>query len=83
MAHYAVTGRSCDYWVERDGVRVRGPYKGVDAAMIAMDAQQAKERALSRKERKCMTCTAPFMSDGPHHRMCGPCRAGKREFLGV
>lgn len=27
-----------------------------------------------RKERKCLSCTRPFISDGIHNRMCDPCR---------
>jgi hypothetical protein len=26
------------------------------------------------KVRPCLTCGAPFPSEGPHNRMCGPCR---------
>lgn len=27
-----------------------------------------------RRERLCMCCRSPFMSDGPHNRLCGRCR---------
>lgn len=27
-----------------------------------------------RSERNCMCCSGKFMSDGPHHRLCGRCR---------
>lgn len=32
-----------------------------------------------RVERRCMTCTRPFMSEGNHNRMCEECRAGARD----
>ena len=32
-------------------------------------------RAARRKRRPCITCGKPFLSDGPHHRMCKGCRA--------
>jgi len=28
------------------------------------------------RERRCMTCGAPFQSEGSHHRMCDRCRSG-------
>lgn len=28
----------------------------------------------ARKERRCMTCAKPFLSEGAHNRMCAPCR---------
>lgn len=34
-------------------------------------------------KRKCLTCSATFLSEGPHNRMCAPCRSGKSEWGGV
>lgn len=34
----------------------------------------------SPKERACMTCTKPFLSEGPHNRMCGSCRQLSQPF---
>ncbi|WP_425072550.1 hypothetical protein [Sagittula sp. S175] len=27
-----------------------------------------------KKRRPCITCGTKILSDGPHHRMCNPCR---------
>lgn len=29
----------------------------------------------TRKVRKCLCCGREFNSDGPHNRLCGPCRS--------
>lgn len=31
-------------------------------------------RRNGQQERKCMTCGAAFLSEGPHNRMCATCR---------
>lgn len=31
-----------------------------------------------KKERACMCCRAKFLSDGPHNRLCGKCRAKEK-----
>ena len=31
-------------------------------------------RQASGTERPCITCRRPFLSEGPHHRMCDACR---------
>lgn len=28
------------------------------------------------KERRCLKCHDDFLSDGPHHRVCSPCKKG-------
>ncbi len=35
-------------------------------------AQQA--RRPGRRKRPCLCCKTPFMSEGPHNRLCGRCR---------
>lgn len=32
------------------------------------------ERLARRKRRACLTCGSEFTSEGPHNRMCAPCR---------
>ena len=34
-------------------------------------------RRTRMKRRHCLRCDRPFLSEGPHHRLCQPCR----EFL--
>jgi len=35
------------------------------------------------KARSCMTCGKGFMSEGPHNRMCEPCRGRDYDVMGV
>lgn len=38
---------------------------------------EAVARSMRRhqpRERDCMSCGRPFLSEGPHNRMCGKCR---------
>lgn len=30
-----------------------------------------------RTERNCLTCSRPFISDGPYHRVCDRCKSGR------
>lgn len=45
--------------------------KGARADMVL----GTEQRQLASIERKCLRCGHPFMSDGPHNRMCVPCKA--------
>lgn len=42
---------------------------------LALEALERRQRAARRKNRTCLTCQSPFLSEGPHNRMCTPCRA--------
>lgn len=33
-------------------------------------------------QRPCITCRKPFASEGPHHRMCAPCRVAASSDMG-
>jgi hypothetical protein len=46
----------------------------VYAADVKHPQYQKPPASVAPKERKCMTCTEPFMSEGPHNRMCPKCR---------
>lgn len=55
----------------RDGQLIWGP------GLVGL-AEQKKadiERSERRKQRNCITCGKPFMSEGPHNRMCKSCLA--------
>jgi hypothetical protein len=39
-----------------------------------LERLSARARAGVRR-RPCITCGTPIWSEGPHHRMCGSCRA--------
>lgn len=53
------------------------------AALAAKGHAVRKTAALSgSRERSCMTCCKPFMSQGAHHRMCGHCRHLRPDALG-
>ncbi len=68
---FEVTGTSDHYFITQDGKTFAGPYSKREFAEAALD--RARRGALAR-ERKCMTCRTSFLSEGPHNRMCGPCR---------
>jgi len=51
--------------------KVSGPLGSLEIATATRDRLD-RERGQSR--RRCMTCTKPFSSDGPHNRMCESCR---------
>ncbi len=36
-----------------------------------------------RTIRPCMSCGKPVKSEGPHHRMCNPCRNKSNDNYGV
>jgi hypothetical protein len=39
-----------------------------------LDMQAERDAALKRKQRPCMCCGRPFMSQGIHNRLCDSCR---------
>ncbi|OLF81254.1 hypothetical protein AWH62_00845 [Maricaulis sp. W15] len=63
------------------GERVSGLYDCRQEAITRADSLIRKGR---RSERPCLTCERSFMSDGPHNRMCDPCRrdAAGKAYLG-
>ena len=67
-------------YVLRDGVEVAGPYHD---HYIAEDRMATLERRARHTERRCMTCSDPFISEGMHNRMCNSCRAHRSEFVAV
>lgn len=42
----------------------------------ALDQIETLLRRNRMKPRSCLACTRPFMSEGPHNRLCGSCRKG-------
>lgn len=56
------------WWVNRGGERVAGPLPSRAAAEEARATIEAKAR------RRCMCCAQPFVSEGPHNRLCPHCR---------
>lgn len=58
------------------GDRVSGPFGARNNALTNRDARQARADVKSRRgARPCLCCGAVFQSEGPHNRMCTPCRA--------
>lgn len=47
----------------------------VQRNVLTGKAEQRAEVASRAKQRHCLRCRDPFMSEGPGHRMCGGCRA--------
>ena len=71
MDRYDVTGKVGHYFVRRGGKFVLGPYKDRALAEAARDRLLRKERSCARA---CISCGDAFLSEGPHNRMCDPCR---------
>ena len=70
-SHYTVTGKDGRYFVRRDGNFAFGPFPTKELA----DATRARIVAKNRsRTRACISCGDPFVSEGPHNRMCDPCR---------
>ena len=51
--------------------RVRGRSSSRELAEARADAMA---KVAASKVRPCLTCRAPFRSEGPHNRMCPGCR---------
>jgi len=43
-------------------------------ADLLASIREAEAEARKGKQRPCMCCQALFLSDGPHNRLCDPCR---------
>ena len=48
--------------------------KGHSSPDTAARKAEALDREARETERPCITCRAPFMSEGAHNRMCPSCR---------
>lgn len=66
-----VRGSGEAFAVVQDGRVVSRTYRIPERAWAAADRL---ERAARRRIRACLCCDKAFMSDGPHNRLCGPCR---------
>jgi hypothetical protein len=51
--------------------RVSGPTRRADAEA----ARDRLEREATSRVRACLCCGAPFVSEGPHNRLCTACRS--------
>ncbi|KQI69410.1 hypothetical protein AN189_03030 [Loktanella sp. 3ANDIMAR09] len=72
MGAFSIRGQHGRFYITRDGDDVAGPYWSKDSADVAQDRL---ERKAKERERKCITCTEAFLSEGPHNRMCNGCRS--------
>ncbi|SDY54746.1 hypothetical protein SAMN05444340_11064 [Citreimonas salinaria] len=65
-------GKAGQYWaVFRGAHRVSPTYVRHEEAE---DRRQRLARRAASKMRPCISCSALFRSEGPHHRMCPGCR---------
>ena len=61
--------------IDPKGERSERSFANRNAALSAKGYAAAQAARLSKcRERACLTCGTKFMSEGPHNRMCGPCR---------
>jgi|NOAtaT_6_FD_contig_31_3075754_length_756_multi_2_in_0_out_0_1 hypothetical protein len=88
MARHKKPPPDVGFWTERDLSQAR-EWKRVGFSISAIAKALGKEvdkvqnkwdddgfglAVLPKAVRKCITCTTPFESDGPHNRMCDRCR---------
>lgn len=67
MTGYAIIGPDGRMRAERYGNR--------DSAETRCTALEKALKDGGRKKRPCITCGTEILSEGPHHRMCTPCRS--------
>lgn len=70
---FDVVRQGAGYVVLKDDEVVQGP----TSRQIAEEAMDRLVRKSKQKRRNCMTCAKPFLSEGPHNRMCKDCRTGR------
>lgn len=68
---FDVIGSGEGWQVRKNGRPVGNVYKTEERA-FALINRLTRDEKLS--ERPCITCRTVFKSEGPHHRMCRPCR---------
>lgn len=72
-----VEGNSCDAAVW-DG---RQKLTGATRRPLAELQLEKLERQRRSTQRPCLCCRKPMISQGPGHRMCGPCRSASKRAL--
>ena len=48
------------------------------SVLACLDRLDKRDVAARKKQRPCLCCGNTFMSDGPHHRLCGKCRTKEK-----
>lgn len=72
----------CDgYAVFRGALRLTDELTYMQARARAGELNKQDETASRTVRRPCLCCGAPFQSEGPHNRMCNPCRAQRSSGL--
>ena len=62
-------------WALVQAGKVLRTYRDHHTAEACALGLERKQRRASAKRRPCLCCATPIASEGPHHRLCGPCRA--------
>lgn len=70
MMRFSVTRRA-HQWAVMDGDKL---VKGFGHKIAAEECAERLDRAQRQRPRRCLTCGQPFISEGPHNRMCAACR---------
>jgi hypothetical protein len=75
-AYYGVTPQAVHYQLRKAGVVMRRPGSGKGGRPRGVRTRRrCGAVVVAATERACLRCDTPFPSEGPHHRLCGPCRA--------
>lgn len=73
---FDIRGSGQSFAVFQVDTRVSRFYYSKERAEAAGDRLAKKKRQTSRP---CISCTDSFASEGPHNRMCDPCRRSVSE----
>lgn len=60
--------------VQLGQIEFKPPLTSKAGAIISKGATEARSCAPQWPQRLCLCCGNLFASEGPHNRMCGPCR---------
>lgn len=69
-----VRGAGSAWQVVKNGQPLPARYWDHNKAWIAADRILRDWRRGTRRNRNCLCCSHPFLSEGAHHRMCDTCR---------
>ena len=71
----ALTMRAAGKTIAEIGEALDRSLTSVDSCLRRLEDRRSKPlKPKKDATRPCLCCKKPFVSEGPHHRLCGPCR---------
>jgi hypothetical protein len=74
--HLDLRGSGQGFVITHNGRPVSRTYRGRHLAYAAMAGVERQMLKPHLRTRPCLCCQTPITSEGPHHRLCDPCRSG-------